>query len=211
MSLSNAVIQHKNAIASDQSIYLLLQIDIPSLVDPIYITNNNENVSWNSIDWLTFGFTIDDINEDSDGSIPEVNIKISNASRAIELYLNEYDLWLKQNTLEKITVTLFIVSSADLLNTTPIASYSFDVGKYATDANWATFTLTFENFYIKRFPKNRITRNSCRWRFGSIECGYTPGIGETCNKTLTACRSYNNSERFGAFPSVGGTLNKVYL
>jgi len=209
--LSNNVIEHKNSLASDKEILLLLEINIPSIENPIYITNNNEDVTWNGETWQTLGFDIDDIVDESNNSIPEVNLKISNASRAMELYIIKYDIWLKQNPHQAIDTTLYIVSSADLANTTPIQSYSYEVSKYATDPEWATFTLSFGNLFIKRFPKNRITRNSCRWRFGSTECGYSIIGSETCNKTLSNCRSYNNSERFGAFPSVGGRLDKVYL
>ena len=181
------------------------------MASPIYITNNNEDVIWDSITWQTFGFKLDDITENSDGSIPEIKINVNNSSRVLESYIIDYNLWLKQNYHENIKVTIYLVSSADLTNTTPIASYKFDVGKFSSDQDWVTFTLTFENFYIKRFPKNRILRNSCRWRFGSLQCGYTPTLGQTCDKTLTTCRSYNNSGRYGAFPSVGGKLTKVFL
>lgn len=208
---SSNVIQHKNSLASSDEILLLLKLEIPSLTDPIYITNNNEDVTWDSKTWLTFGFTIDDISEDADNSIPEVNLLISNASRAMERYIIEYDIWLKANAHQPIATTLYIVSSADISNTTPIQSYLFEIGKYSTTSEWATFTLTFDNLFIKRFPKNRITRNSCRWKFASSQCGYTITGSETCNKTLTACRSYSNSSRYGGFPSVGGRLNKVFL
>lgn len=211
MSLSSNVIQHKNSLASSDGIFVLLKAEIPSLGSPVYLANNNEDVTWNSQTWQKFGFDIDEITEDSDGSIPEVTISVANASRMMEAYIIEYDLWLKTNYHENIKATIYIVSEADLANTTPIASYKFDVGKFTTNPEWVEFTLTFENFYIKRFPKNRIMRNSCRWVFGSTQCGYSIVGSETCNKTLTACRSYNNSSRFGGFPSVGGKLSKVFL
>ena len=211
MALSSNVIQHKNALASSDEILLLLEINIPSLVDPIYITNNNEDVTWNGENWISFGFTIDEISEDADNSVPEVNLMLPNANRAMEQYIIEYDLWLKQNPHQSIDTTLYIVSSADIANPVPIQSYSYEISKYSSNSQWVTFTLTFDNLFIKRFPKNRITRNSCRWKFGSTECGYTILGSETCNKTLTACRGFNNSGRFGAFPSVGGKLDKVYL
>lgn len=210
MTLSNAVKEHKNALASDGQIFTLLEINIPSEATPIYVTSNNEDVVWNSETWTSFGFEVDDIREESDNATPELTVRVTNVNRAMELYIHEYDTWLKLNAHEPITTVMYFVSSKDLANATPIKSYAFDVSKYSTDAQWASFTLSFENFHIKRFPKNRILRDSCRWLFGSTECGYTPVGAETCNKTLTDCRSYNNSSRFGASPSAGGSLNKVY-
>jgi len=210
LSLSDIVIETKNDISSSESMIVLLQLDVPSLQDPIYLARNNEDITWNSIDWLTFPFDIDDLTDDTTGEVPEVSIKLGNASRVIEQYLLEYDLWLKANVHQAVIATLYIINTADIANNTPIVTYEFEVSSFNTDSEWAYFKLTFKNFYNMRFPKNRMMRNSCRWRFGSTECGYTIIGAETCNKTLTDCKNYDNSTRYGAFPSVGGELQRLF-
>lgn len=210
LSLSDIVIETKNDISSTESMIVLLKLDVPSLVDPIYLARNNENVTWDSIEWLTFPFDIEDLKDDATGEVPEVSIKIANASRVIERYLLDYDAWLKQNPHESVIATIYVINTVDIANTEPIVSYEFEVSSFSTDALWANFTLTFKNFYNMRFPKNRIMRNSCRWKFSSTECGYTPIGSETCNKTLTDCKFYENSLRYGGFPSVGGKLQRLF-
>lgn len=200
LPLSAIVIETKNDISSNESMIVLLKLDVPSLVDPIYIARNNENITWNTVEWISFPFDIDDVNDDISGEVPEVSIKIANASRTIEQYLIEYDLWLKANSHIPVTATIYVINTADIANNTPIVSYEFEVSSFNTDAEWAYFRLTFKNFYNMRFPKNRMMRNSCRWKFGSAECGHTIVGNETCNKTLTDCKSYNNSLRYGGFP-----------
>ena len=86
--------------------------------------------------------------------------------------------------------------------------FEFKVSSFYTNATEAVFMLTQDNVYLLRFPPNKLIRR-CRFKFGSLECGYTPIAGQVCNKTLTACRSYNNSERFGGYPSVGGGFERV--
>lgn len=206
--ISATVIEHKNQLSTNDPVVLLLQLDVPSLVDPIRLARNNEDVVWNTFTYQAFPFTIDDLNDTADGEIPEVSIKLANASRAIEKYLIDYDYWLKLNTHIPIVATISIVSTADLANTTPVASFEFEVSHFQTNSEVATFFLVQKNIYALRFPPNRAVRK-CRWKFGSVQCGVVPGVGEICNKTLTACRGYNNETRFGGFPSIGGNLEKV--
>lgn len=208
LPLSSIVIDQKNSLGSSDPIILLLKLTIPSLVAPIRLTRNNEDVTWQTATWQAFPWTIDDITENATGEVPQVVIQLANTSRVIEAYITEYDVWLKLNSHQPIIAEIIIVSTADLANTTPIASFEFEVSHFNTNATTASFYLTQKNIYLLRFPPDRITRR-CRWKFGSVQCGVTPLVGQTCNKTLSACRGYNNSVRFGGYPSVGGKLEKV--
>lgn len=210
LPLSSTVIDQKNDLHSTDAIILLLELDIPSVIDPLRLARNNSDVSWNGHTWVAFPFDMDEINDTTTGEIPQVAIQIANASRAIEAYLIEYDTWLKLNSHRPIIATIRIVSTADLVNTTPVASFVFEVSHFKTTAATATFFLAQKNIYSLRFPPNRASRK-CRWRFGSVECGVVALPGQTCNKTLSDCRSFSNSVRFGGFPSVGGALEKVYV
>lgn len=208
-TLSAAVIAHKNVIASTNPILIALELSIPSLDDPIYIVRNNENVTWRGITWQGFPFEIDDIEENSTGEVSSINITVANASAAMGIYIKQYDAWIKENVYEPIIATIHVISTSDLDNTDAILSIAFDVGYYTITATQVVFNLTQENIYTKKFPPHAITRR-CRFKFGSEECGVVATIGQTCAKTLSACRAYENSVRFGGYPSVGGDLDKVW-
>lgn len=209
LTVSQNVMDHKNALSSSDPILYCLELIVPSMVETIKIVNNNEDIIWNGSTWQAFPFKMEsDLTEQSSGEVQQASISIANASRTMQMYLMQYDTWLKLNPHQPITVKIHIVSTADLLNISPIRTFEFKVKDFSTNAYAVKLNLAQDNIYLKRFPPNRITRR-CRWKFGSIECGYTPAPGETCDKSLTACRTFNNSTRFGGFPSVGNKLEKV--
>lgn len=208
-TLSEAVIAHKNSVASSDPILVALELSIPSLEEPVYIIRNNENVVWRGVTWQAFPFEIDDITENSSGEVSSINITVANASAAMGVYIKAYDAFVKENAYEPIIATIHVISIADLDNTDAIISISLNVGSFNVTSVQAVFNLTQKNLYIKKFPPEIITRR-CRFKFGSTECGVVAESGQTCDKTLRTCRSYNNSVRFGGYPSVGGDLDKVW-
>lgn len=208
INLSSAVIEQKNDLSSTESILILLELDIPSLSEKIKLVRNNEDVLWNGSNWQSFPFDLDEISEASAGEIPQLSIRIANASRVIEKYLTDYDQWLKLNFHKQIIATIYLIATSDIANNSPIKSYEFEVSSFYTNAREAVFNLTQKNIYAMQFPNNRITRK-CRFKFGSVECGLNVLDGQSCNKTLSDCRRFNNSIRFGGFPSVGGKMDKT--
>ena len=203
MALSLQTIQDKNSLGTDAVFHVLLEINIPG-TSQVTITNNGDNVSWNSKLWQAFPFDIAEINEDSMGEIPQWSIQLDNRSRAIERYLSDYDQYLKINGLEgnEITCTLYVVNSKDLLNTEPIKQITFSLSQPTTTSETATFTMTAASPFSIIVPKRRYIKQYCYWKFKGIECGYT-GVAATCDKSLIQCKEYNNSGRFGGFPGVG--------
>jgi phage-related protein len=207
LPLSSIVIDQKNSLGSTEAILVALELSIPSLSEPIYIVRNNEDITWNSHIWQSFPFSIDEISETASNEVPSIAITLANASRAMEMYISQYDIWLKQNSHQPIVATIHVLSTADLNNTSSILTMSFEISSFSSTAQAMTFNLTQKNLYIKSFPPNKITRK-CHFKFGSTECGVI--TGGTCDKTLNDCRNHNNSFRFGGYPSVGGKLDKVY-
>ena len=204
MSLSNQTIQDKNALVTDAVFLVLLEIQIPD-TPTVRLVNNTEDIIWSSYLWQQFPFEFSDISESSKSEVSQWTIKISNTTKAIERYLQEYDLYLKTNGIEgnDITCIIRIVNSKDLLNTTPILEYTALLQQPTTTPQWATFKLSAKNPYNKQFPLRKIFKNFCGWKFKSNQCGYA-GTGDFCDKTLATCRIYSNSSRFGGFPGVAG-------
>jgi phage-related protein len=207
LTLSSIVIDQKNDLGSTEAILVAIDLAIPSITEPIRLVRNNENITWRGSEYQAFPFSIDEISETATNEVPSVAITLANASRAIEKYIVEYDIWLKENAHQPIVVTIHVLSTADLANTSSILSSTFEISSFSSNAESVTFNLTQKNLYIKAFPPHKITRK-CHFKFGSTECGVI--TGGTCNKTLANCRSHNNSVRFGGYPSVGGKLDKVY-
>ena len=88
MALSLTAIQEKNKLGTDSIFAILLEVLIPAN-DPVYVTNNNETITWRNADWIPFKFDISEINESSSGEVPQWSITFDNTNRIIEKYLNQ--------------------------------------------------------------------------------------------------------------------------
>jgi len=194
--------EEKNLLATDSIWLLALEITIPGVGTPVRVVRNNENVTWRTYTWTAFPFEIDEIGEESKGEIPQVEVRVSNVSRAMEQYLQAYDVYTKANGFTPITVSIFVLNSKNLADTDPEVEHLFELKQPKTNALWATFVLGASNPFNQRYPQARILKNHCRFVFKGTLCAYA-GAETTCNKTLTRCRALSNSVRFGGFPGVG--------
>lgn len=196
--------QDINAINSDAVFLTLLEIQIPN-VPTVYLVGNNEDITWNGNTYIRFPFDLDDQSFTSKSETITWKLKVSNATRIMERYIQDYDLYLKQNGIEgnKILCFIRVVNSKDLINNTPILEHKAFLQNPKTDQNYAYFTLSPSNPGKMQFPFRRIIKNQCSWKFKGTQCAYV-GEGQFCDKTLITCRGYNNSNRFGGFVGVGG-------
>lgn len=193
LPLSSTIIAEKNATASD-GVWLIL-LEIVFAASTIRVVRNTEDIVWDGHTWGAFPFELDEISDKSVAEVPQVVVRVGNASRAMVPYL--------EGTAGGVgaEVTIRVVHSKHL-DLAAVAEFIFMVNSVKVDSQWVTFTLGAHNPFRRRFPQHRFIKNYCRWRFKSAECGYTGSLS-TCGKTLTECRSRNNSRRFGGFPSVG--------
>ena len=207
LSISSAAIQEKNRLDGENGKYwiILIDIDVPGLEDNIRVTSDNVNTVWNGNTYVPFPFEIEEIGGSSTGEVPRVDIRVSNVTRAIEAYLQDYDYYTKENGYTPIELTISVVHSAHLDLTEPETEYVFHLKQPKTTATWATFTLGANNPFNKRFPLNRLLKNRCRYKqFKGWRCGYA-GAETTCDRTLSRCRELGNSERFGNTPGIGNS------
>lgn len=194
LDLSQAAILEKQKLQSDGVWLILLEIAIPS-VETIYICRNTENITWDGVEWIAFPFELDDLKEDSKGGIPELTLRISNVTRALQNYLENIGGGVGSK------VTFRVVHSEHLDILTPEIIEEFTIQHVTVDAEWAVFTLGAGDPLMKRFPPRRYLRNFCHFKYKGIECGATSSL-TSCNKTLINCRERDNSVRFGGFPTV---------
>lgn len=191
LSLSSVGIEEKNKLATNSVWLLALEITVPGLTDPLRIVRNNENVTWRGETWSAFPFEIDEIGEESKGEVPQVEVRVSNVSRAMEAYIQAYDLYTKVNGFTPITVSIFVLNSKNLASSDPEVEHLFELKQPKTNAQWATFVLGASNPFNQRYPQARILRNHCRFIFKGALCAYA-GAEATCDKTLVRCREIFN-------------------
>lgn len=215
MTVSSFTIEDKNRISSLNVMLTLLEIYIPDEIGPpihyhiVRIIDNNEQIEWNQCQWFPVPLEWTEILQSSKGEIPRVDFSISNRDRAMEYYIQAYDIYTKINGYTPIRVNLYVVNSGNLNISTPEVEYTFELQDIKSSSEWVTFTLGAASPYNDRFPRDRIMKNNGRVKkFKDIRCGYAGG-GILCDRTLTTCRLYNNQTRFCGFPGVGNNSLKI--
>jgi phage-related protein len=207
LPLSSATVSEKNKLTTDSAWLLALEITIPGVGTPIRVVGNNSDITWRTYTWQAFPFELDDISDGNKGEVPQVYLRVSNVSRAMETYLHGYDAYCKANGYSPVTVSIFVLNSKNLASDTPEVEHIFELTQPKTNSMWATFTLGADNPFSRRFPVHRILKQHCRHIFRDANCGYAGGTA-TCDKSITACRAMtggSNSARFGGFLGVGAT------
>ena len=199
-SLAAALILEKNLLSDAGAWIVLLQIDITGL-DTIRVCRNTENITWDGETWIAFPFELDLIGETAKNEVPSVVVRVGNASRAMQTYLEQGDGGIGA------TVVIRVVHSENLGEDAAI-ELTYEVTKTESTSKWVTFTLGAASPFNRRFPQKRMFRNFCRHKFKDENCQYA-GEESTCDKTLADCALRNNTTNFGGFPSIlsGG----VYL
>ena len=210
MTLSATAFIEKNRLASPNAWLVLAKVVMPDDTE-FRIVANNENVTWpvTAGDLYTaFPFDIDEIGDGSKGEVPSVALKISNVTRFLIPYLED------QDGLVDSVVTIYVVNSLNVTlgadrvvgvnNNDPEIELEYDIINSSFDAKWVTFTLGASNPWNKRFPRNKVYKNICRYNdFKGDRCQYA-GAETSCDRSLDTCRNtMNNSEHFGGFPGVG--------
>ena len=203
--LSSVVVAEKNRLHNADSVFLIaLEITIPGTDEPARVVRNSVNITWRGVIWQAMDFDIDGLKRTSTNEVPQVTISISNVGRVMQRYVDEYDIYCKENGYSPIEVTIYVINTADLSNETPAAEHIFTLKQPQLNKTKCTFTLSASNPFNRRAPFNRIEKNFCSYKFKDDRCAYA-GTATTCKKTLTACRALGNSVRFGGAPGAGKT------
>jgi len=142
-----------------------------------------------------FPLTHENISENTQGEIDHVTVTISNISRLIQGYLENYDLRGKKVIIRKVWAN-------QLADPNAYTDSIYYIDSYTADENNVVFTLSSKFDVLDlELPARRYSRNYCSWKFKSSECGYA-GVETSCDKTLQRCRELSNQIRFGGFPSI---------
>lgn len=197
LSISAISKAEKNKLSTDSAMLVLLEI---RLQNTVYICYNNEDITWKGQLYQAFPFKIGDTSEDSDGSDPNVQLQVSNVSQGLQWYVEDSGGGVGTEVILRVVNSKNLNGNADLEET-------YTVLDCKIDEQWVTFTLGNDYSARTRRPLDRYMKNSCRFKYKGLRCGYR-GTIPTCAHTLEDCRAHKNSTRFGGF--VGIDQSGVY-
>lgn len=197
--LPDALIERSNSLSDTGAWIWLFELQLPAPTGTLRFANNTEDITWNGETWNKCYFQIDDIPESDNTEVPQLNVRLPNPDNTIQAAVESIQGGVGNPCI------LYLIHSNNTSETTVI-NYSFKITGCKIDSTWATFTLGGAHPYDKRVPQYRLIKNYCPFRFANETeglCGYDAEEGETCNKTLAACRAKGNAHRFGGTPGVG--------
>lgn len=193
--LSPAVVQEKNKLVGAAVWAWLLEVEI-SETTSLYLTTNNESVTYDSKTWIPFPLDIGDHDDDISGTLPEKPIRFSNASGELAVQIEQ-----NRGFVGKKAV-LYLVTLAG--GVTLAYKSTFRIARASYDENAAEFLLG--NFDVMKlpFPRPTFLRHRCPYYYKGTLCAYSGAIVD-CDKTLwgdNGCTAHDNEAHFGGFPGL---------
>jgi phage-related protein len=190
------LLMEKNLLSSTHPWLILLDVAYDNGAGIIRIVRNTEDVVFQGNTYTAFPFDIDVDKQSAKGEIPSVQLRVNNATRAIQAYLEDYE------GLVGETVTLYLVNMEYLTVSYAELTFSFEILNCSTNVQWVSFTLGLPNPLSRRFPLYRYI-DRCRYvsNFKGVECKYA-GADPSCKGTLADCQSKSNSGNYGGFPGL---------
>lgn len=186
----------KNQLVSTAPWLLLLDVTLPD-ASHIRLVRNTDDVVFGGETYTAFAFDLGEVKNGGDGRIQGVSLRVANPGRALQPALEAHD------GLIGCAVTLAVVHAANLAEDHSDLTLAWEILAAQPDAHWINFTLGAMNPLRRRFPLLMAAPRSCHWMFGGAECAYA-GAAVSCARTLDACRTLENSARFGGRPGVTG-------
>ena len=133
LSLSAIARKEKNELSTDSAFIVLLDIRLGE--ETVRICYNTEDVTWNGNLYQAFPFTIGEVTENTDGSDPDVELKVDNVSQALQYAVEE------ANGGNGTEVVLRVVNSLALETGYAEMEEFFVVTKTQVDHQYITFHL----------------------------------------------------------------------
>lgn len=198
---SAATIFNKNRLQTDGAMIMLMEITVPGLDETMRIARNTENISWHGYTWQAYPFQIDDINENTKGEMPVINIQVSNITREVQSYLEQ------TNGSIDTEITIYIVNAKHLDDNVPLWQADYALMQASCDENYITFQCGMKYQVNSRRPIFRNIKYICPFKYGGIVCGAPAGTFATyptCNKDIGSCQARSNAARFGGELSIPG-------
>jgi len=162
----------------------------------------SQDVVFDGVTYTKFPITHDQITENTEGEIDTVNVQLSNISRLIEYYLQNYDLRGK-----KVSIKMVYADALD--DPDCYIEFSNYIDSYTSNVKDVVFNLTSKFNILNLFiPTKLWMRDFCQWKFKSTQCGYS-GAETACNRTWQRCQALANQRRFLGARAIPGRRGYV--
>ena len=180
---------------TSKPLFLYIIYDYKGDGKDLKLTNSQTDIVYNDLTYSAFPIVHESISESTSGEISSVQITLSNVSRLVQAWLENYDFRGKKVLIRRVW-------REELNDPDAYSDDAYYIDSYTADQNNVIFTLTskFDVLDIT-IPYRKFSRNYCPWKFKDASCKYA-GSATTCDKTLVRCRQFNNQINYGAFPAV---------
>lgn len=202
LSLPTTVVEQLNTMNQTDPWILLLDLYLGDAGGWVYVARNNEAIEFNGKTYYPVEFNITTATTTADGSIPTITLSIANETKILQGYVEEYE------GLRGGSAVLRLIYAGNLSANTEALNLSFSILSVVADEHLIALNLGTANLLTRKVPTDIYLAHNCRFKFKSIECGYS-GAGSTCNKTYGECQNYNNALRFGGYVGLGNGGYKV--
>lgn len=210
--LSVVTVLEKNRLASDSPFLMLLMVEIVDFETNIptgeylYLVKNNEPIMYLGHEFTPCEFEVDLRSEVN--AAPSITLTIVDYTRVVHNRLDALGGGVGSNA----TVTILNKEAIDENRVEVVQTYK--VVSASAAAYIITWTLGAEDALSITFPKRKMIRDRCGWRYkDAATCGYT-GDKPLCDLTLNGpngCDKHvdsngvGNQLRFGGFSSLSYT------
>jgi phage-related protein len=155
----------------------------------------------------------DEVQADTEGSIPRVSLRLQNVTREGIALMEEYGGLIGER------VRIVLIRLADTPDGTPVIDETYDVLDSTANEREVVLSLGRVALTARQFPERRCGRTYCIHRYGGPACGYDTtraGAMQNCTKLeegTDGCREHGTDEaaaglenrhpeRFGAFRGI---------
>jgi lambda family phage minor tail protein L len=197
---STTIKQEKNKLSSTNPWLMLFELTIGT--GTIRLVSNTEAITYQSNVYSPFPMQIQPPGQDMAGTIPQLNVVVSNVDRQIQGLIEPV------NGAVDCDVVIKIVNAGYLSEDYSEFESNFKILGTAANNDSVTFNLGLKSPTFRRFPLFRMMGFHCNWVFKGVECGYNPsGAIASCDHTLKTCRTIigtgtKGAVRFGGFPGL---------
>lgn len=210
---STAATRDLNSLTSNNPWLIFIDLNIPG--DNQHYVLNNENITWNNIDYTASYFELTAIPAKTTEELPEVTLSVLNSAE-LTSDIEENDGYIGTPL---VVYYVFYDKSAPPAQGAPIISqadwplkFSFTLTGCTIKTQMIDFTLGGPNYLQQQFPARLYRRDVCDFKFQGDYCwmkGKTP-VHTGCNHTLSDCIKHWEEQNkpnpwipFGGFPAVG--------
>ena len=198
MSFPATLIPVKNRIDSNDPWIHLFEVLWPYGGGILYITSNNEDITWNGHTYLKAACGRGQLDESGTGELPKLSIWIHLPNRAITPYLDAC------GGGKNVSIRVMLVNASYLSVTDPAFDMLLRVTDTAEDSIGTTrFDLGIRNPCIQIVCR-RMLQKSCTYRepFKGPLCSYS-GAATQCDRSFSRCGELDNIYNNGGFPAMG--------